>query len=374
MAVDLSPPLLTGALVVFQMFFRSRDLSGLNIRAPSKPLWCDRAERLRTDRPRIIPPHDTGAQHAGGRRHAPHAGRPHLTPPPSISYLAPRTGSNLGTPRGAPAHSCTSQRASIVEREVHRRTGKCRHPSCATLAGGTAVSERTRARGPAPAPAARCRCPPRALDGAARTATHSAGGNRYPARVWEGLCRPTEPAAAGAALGAAPACRAARPQAPPKRLAGAGLRAGLCCAARSTARSAYWAQPFRCAGAAREAARARCSGASAPDTCLTASSLSRQGAPLTARRYPAQAPDGPAASAAGGAGGGAALSDAGMGHAATSAAGVHGCLASWSARARLVGRLDSAPPAWSAAESSGQTLPPGGRWRQQEYNQPDTAR
>ena len=141
MAVDLSPPLLTGALVVFQMFFRSRDLSGLNIRAPSKPLWCDRAERLRTDRPRIIPPHDTGAQHAGGRRHAPRAGRPHLTPPPSISYLAPRTGSNLGTPRGAPAHSCTSQRASTVEREVHRRTGKCRHPSCATLAGDTTVND-----------------------------------------------------------------------------------------------------------------------------------------------------------------------------------------------------------------------------------------
>ena len=189
------------------MFFRSRDLSGLNIRAPSKPLWCDRAERLRTDRPRIIPPHDTGAQHAGGRRHAPHAGRPHLTPPPSISYLAPRTGSNLGTPRGAPAHSCTSQRASIVEREVHRRTGKCRHPSCATLAGGTAVSERTRARGPAPAPAARCRCPRQWHRADSHAQRRRASIPCTCVRVrW---CRPTELAAAGAALGAAPACCAA---------------------------------------------------------------------------------------------------------------------------------------------------------------------
>ena len=94
MAVDLSPPLLTGALVVFQMFFRSRDLSGLNIRAPSKPLWCDRAERLRTDRPRIIPPHDTGAQHAGGRRHAPRAGP--LTPPvPRLQYFVPCTSNRV---------------------------------------------------------------------------------------------------------------------------------------------------------------------------------------------------------------------------------------------------------------------------------------
>ena len=148
MAVDFkSPPLqlLTGALADW-LFFKCFSGLGTSVdltfaRPPSR---CGATGRSVCAQIALVSsPHTTlGRSTPGGGGTL--LARGLLLPPCpvySISYLAPRTGSNLGTPRGAPAHSCTSQRASIVEREVHRRTGKCRHPSCATLAGGTAVND-----------------------------------------------------------------------------------------------------------------------------------------------------------------------------------------------------------------------------------------
>ena len=127
--------------------------------------------------------------------------------PPRAQHDYERIASGAQRVPWRDAHARRVWRRPVTRPHPPRSAG-CRAARCAVAARikrGSA-GECTRARGRCPHTRRGAGAP---VNGTARTATHSVGGRRFPARVWERWCRPLELAAAGAALGAAPACCAA---------------------------------------------------------------------------------------------------------------------------------------------------------------------